>query len=132
MKLQIAFDKSAMGLSFLCLAHCLLLPIATILLPTVLAMPVDDELFHRLLLIAVIPMSALALLMGCRKHRNWTVLFWGGIGLSILVFTAIFGHDLFSETGEKILTAIGSLIIIVGHYKNYKLCDQHDKCACGE
>lgn len=130
MKLQVALDKSAMGLSFLCLAHCLILPVAAILLPTMLAIPLGDELFHKILLIGVIPMSALALLMGCRKHQNWTVLLWAGFGLFALVFAAFFGHDLFGEMGEKILTTLGSMLIIVSHYKNYRLCGKHHKCEC--
>lgn len=130
MKLQLALDKSAMGLSFMCLAHCLLIPVVVILLPTAIAIPLEDELFHKALLIGVIPMSIIALIMGCRNHKKWAVLLWGAYGLSILFFAGFFGHDIVGETGEKILTVIGSLLIIVGHYKNYRLCGKHQKCEC--
>lgn len=129
MKRQATLDKSAIGLSFLCLAHCLILPIITILLPTVLALPLEGELFHQVLLFAIVPLSTVALMMGCRKHRTWSVLAWGGAGLIVLIFAALFGHDLFGETGEKFATAIGSALIILSHIKNYRLCDRH-LCEC--
>lgn len=130
MKLQLTLDKSAMGLSFLCLVHCLVLPIAAIVLPTLLAIPLNDEFFHQVLLIGVVPVSAVALLLGCKKHRMWETLAWGIAGLGILIFTAVLGHDLFGEIGEKVLTAIGSLLMIVSHYKNYRLCSKYQQCEC--
>jgi len=99
-------------------------------LPTLLAIPLDDELFHRLLLVGVVPLSAFALLMGCRKHKNRNVVIWGGAGLLVMIFAAFLGHDLVGETGEKGLTLLGSALIIVGHYGNYRLCRVHHHCEC--
>lgn len=128
MKYQDTLDKSAMGLSFLCLAHCMILPVVTVLLPTMLALTLEDEIFHRILLIGIVPLSGLALFMGCQKHRYWSVFAWGVTGLSILIFAAFFGHEVFGEQGEKAATAVGSLLIVVCHYKNYRQCGRHD-CA---
>lgn len=129
MKLQLSMDKSAMGLSFLCLAHCLVLPSAAILLPAVIAAPLEDELFHQILLIGVIPLCVIALFMGCRKHKSWKIFAWGITGLSILLFGGFFGHDLLGEAGERITTVVGSFFIIFSHLKNYKKCQSH-QCAC--
>lgn len=130
MKLQLAMDKSAIGISFLCLAHCLLLPVLAIVVPTVLALPLADELFHKVLLLIVVPISALALFLGCKQHKEWKVLAWGISGLLVLIFTGLFAHDLVGEVGEKILTAVGSAMLIVCHYKNFRLCGKHQACAC--
>lgn len=130
MKLQLGMDKSAMGLSLLCLVHCLVVPSAAVLLPTMLAMPLQDELFHQILLLAVVPLSAVALLMGCRKHQTWSVLAWGSVGLFVLIFAGLFGHDLVGEAGERLGTAIGSAFIIGSHYKNYRLCRSAHHCEC--
>lgn len=129
MKLQLALDKSAMGISFLCLTHCLLLPAAALLLPTLLAIPLSDELFHRVLLIGVVPVSAIALMLGCQQHQKIGILAWGSAGLAVLILTALFAHDLIGETGEKLATAVGSLLMIISHYKNYKQCREH-QCSC--
>ena len=130
MKLQLTLDKSAISLSLLCMAHCLILPSLLILLPAVLAVPLGDELFHKALLICVIPLSAIALFLGCRKHKSWNILSWGLLGLAVLIFAGFFGHDLVGETGEKLATIVGSLFIILSHYKNYRLCSNHKKCEC--
>jgi len=53
MKLQFALDKSAIGLSLLCVAHCLVLPTVAVLLPAMLATPLGGEIFHKLLLVGV-------------------------------------------------------------------------------
>jgi len=129
MKLQLAMDKSAMGLSFLCLAHCLLLPSVAVLLPALIAVPLEDELFHRALLVGVVPLSVLALAMGCRQHKSWSVFICGVVGVIILVLAGLFGHDLVGEIGERIATVIGSLFIIVSHYRNYRMCCRH-RCGC--
>ena len=48
--------------------------------------------------------------------------------VAILLFPAIsasiFGHDYLGETGEMILTLIGTGVISFGHLKNQKLCDE--------
>lgn len=104
----------------------MILPVVAVLLPTMLALRLEDEIFHRILLIGIVPLSSLALFLGCQKHKLWTVLVWGLAGISILIFAAFFGHDFFGEAGEKVATVIGSLLIAVSHYKNYRLCGRHD------
>ena len=56
-----------MGLSLACLAHCLVLPAVLVLLPVMLAAPLGDELFHQVLLLAVVPISAIALSWGVKS-----------------------------------------------------------------
>lgn len=129
MKLQLAMDKSAMGLSFLCLAHCLFLPSLMVLLPTFLVLPIEDEIFHRALLVGVVPLSAFALFMGCRNHRKWSIFVWGVIGLVVLILAGVLGHDILGEVGERVATVIGSFFIIFSHYKNYSNCYRH-RCEC--
>ncbi len=117
-----AIDKSAITLSMLCMAHCLLLPVALSLLPALSALPLADEHFHQMLAVAVLPISALALLFGCWKHRTWSVVLICALGLVILAGTALFGHDLLGEIGEKAATVIGAAVIAYGHVRNMQLC----------
>ena len=122
MKLQQFSDKVAIGLSFLCVIHCLFLPVLLILIPPISGlMAIDDEAFHIWLLYAVIPISVIALAMGYLHHRNINVFFVGIIGLGTLTLAALLGHDILGEYGEVILTVIGSLIIAFGHIRNYRL-----------
>lgn len=129
MNVQQTLDKSAMGLSFLCLAHCLLLPSAIIFLPTLITLPLADERFHQWLLVAVVPLSLAAIMMGCRKHQDWLVMVWGGAGLGVLLLSGFWGHQLLGEVGERVGTVVGAILMVVGHYQNYRLCRAH-RCEC--
>ena len=124
-------DKAAIGLSFLCAVHCLLLPVAVAMLPTVTASTLGDERFHQWMLLAVLPTSLVALTLGCRRHRNMSVMAIGLLGLTVLFLAAFAGHGWLAESGEKMLSLIGASLIAFGHFKNHALC-VHLKCACEE
>ena len=130
--LQRLSDKSAIGLSLLCTIHCLAMPLAAVLLPSIAALPLADETFHYWMLITVLPISAYALTMGCKKHQRYRLLLIGGVGLCILVFATYAGHDLLGETGEKTLTVVGTMILALGHLWNYRLCHHKGPCDCTE
>ena len=130
--LQSLSDKSTIGLSLLCTMHCLALPLALALIPSIAGLPLADEMFHYWMLAAVLPISAYALTMGCKKHQRYRLLMIGGAGLCILFFAAYAGHDVFGEIGEKALTVLGATILALGHLWNYRLCQQQSHCGCTE
>ena len=116
-------DKTAIGISALCVAHCLLLPIGLSLLPSLTIIGVlSDEVFHSLLVVLILPTSLVALSLGCKLHRSWGVFFLGFAGISILVLTALFAHDFFGEEFEKIATIFGAVLIAASHVQNFSLC----------
>ena len=118
-----SLDKFAVILSGVCIVHCLISPILVTLLPIItLSALAEDILFHRLMLWLVLPTSCIALFIGCRKHRDFLIAGTGILGMAILVFVAIYGHDLFSSTGEKVATSIGGLVLAVSHILNYRAC----------
>lgn len=127
--IQAAIDRTAIGLSIICTLHCLLLPIAMTILPALTATSFGDETFHRLLLVAVLPTSMIALTMGCRKHRNWGVVGTGLSGLIILTLVVFAGQDLLGQAGEKMATVLGAGIIAFGHLRNHILC-RNAQCHC--
>jgi len=115
-------DKIAISTSTFCALHCLFLPMVLAIFPAFGASLFGQESFHVLLLWLVIPLSAVALSMGCYRHKSRLVLLMGMIGLGILIFAASIGHDYLGETGERIATIVGALFIGVGHFRNYVLC----------
>ncbi len=121
---SISFDKFAVYLSVFCAVQCLILPLSLLFIPAVSLLPLADESFHKILLLFVIPVSAFAMIMGCRKHKIYNVIYYGIIGLAIMVVSAVWGHDLFGETGEIVSTLAGTSILSIGHIKNKKLCKQ--------
>lgn len=123
-------DKAAVGLSALCVVHCLVMPLTAVLVPSFLALGVENELVHLWLIAAVIPLSLFALTLGCRKHRDKWVLVIGALGLLTLCLAALLGHDLLGELGEKSLTLSGATLIAISHIRNFSLCRDESSCGC--
>lgn len=128
--LQPLTDKTAIGLSFLCVIHCLAIPLLIIAVPSIAALQLDNEAFHIWMVIAVLPTSIYALLAGCKQHKNYYLLWVGLTGLSCLLAALIFGEFFLGEAGEKVLTTIGAFIIAYGHFKNYRYCQEAKDCNC--
>ena len=128
--LQPLADKAAIGLSLLCALHCLALPLVAVLLPSLVALGLEGESFHVWMVFAVIPLSAFALTMGCKKHRQMSVLVLGILGLLLLCLAPLLGHELLGEMGERVLTLAGAAIIAKSHIKNFQLCRRDHECGC--
>lgn len=119
-------DKTAIGLSMVCVIHCLLTPVALVMVPALGATFLEDESFHYAILFLVLPTSLIALGLGCRRHHRFGVLIAGLIGLSVLFLILILGEDVIGEAGEKISTVAGTAIIAFAHLRNYSLCQKKD------
>ena len=121
MKIQTFSDQTAIGLSFVCLLHCLALPVFIVFFPSLALNTLSDEAFHQWLLYAILPISVVALSAGFMHHRNLSVLAISCLGLTILVGTGFLDHEAMGERIEVFLTVLGSVIIAYGHFKNSKL-----------
>lgn len=128
--IQTTSDRAAISLSALCAFHCLILPLLAVLIPSFAALPLQDEAFHIWMVVAVVPISFFALTMGCKKHKNLSMLLIGAVGLIILSVAAFFAHDLLGEELEKVFTLVGALIIAIAHIWNYRLCQHQYLCTC--
>jgi hypothetical protein len=126
-KVQRPLDRLAIALSGICVLHCLLTPALIISFPILAASSMADEAFHQALLWLVLPASMLALLLGCFRHKDGTVLVLGLAGLSVIMLTAMWGHELFGEAGERFATVIGGITLTLGHLRNHRLC-RRDSC----
>lgn len=121
MKTQAVGDKLAIGISVLCMLHCLLLPLALILLPAATGLALlNHELVHEGLLFAIIPISVVALLAGYRHHGSLPALLFGSIGMLLLIGAVLVAHEQSGEIAEIAMTVIGSVLLIYGHVVNYK------------
>lgn len=110
-------DGSAIGLSGLCLAHCLLLPLAASLLP-VLGAWADTEWVHALFVLIAAPLSGLALIARSKGVRQLgRVLGLAASGLVLLLLGAFVAEGKAAETG---VTVVGSLCLATAHYWNWR------------
>ena len=127
-KVRSLTDGTAISLSLLCAIHCLVFPMAMVLMPSLAALPLNSEAFHLWMVVAVIPTSVFALTMGCKKHKRTGVALTGSLGLLTLCAAALIGEEALGVTLEKTLTVIGAAMIASGHYWNYRLCSLYCDC----
>lgn len=132
---QTVLDRVSIGVSTLCAIHCALLPIILATVPAFSHLSADNHEFHIALVFLIVPMSIIAGLMGCAKHKDKLVLAGIASGLTLLLVAAFFGHDLMGEVGERVATVIASFILVFSHWRNYRLCrakkcdhEMSDKC----
>ena len=119
-------DGLGVVLSGTCMVHCLALPLAVTVFPIVQGSILDEQQFHLIMLLLILPTSLIALTIGCRKHKDRLTMALGGVGLVILGFTTLFGHDWFGMLGERVVTTVGGLILALAHIQNYRRCRSVD------
>ncbi len=128
--LQEFSDKTAISLSMICMAHCLVLPSFLVILSGYFTLSYENELVHYLLLLIAVPVSLYALINGARNHSNITYLVSGMMGIISLIFAVTMGVELWDESGEIVFTSIGASLVAFSHYKNYKLCREVECDSC--
>ena len=110
-------DRAAIGFSGVCLAHCLLLPILSAILPFFGSLA-ENELIHKLAVLGAVPFTILAWIQ-FRRNYEWALFFiLSLIGISALVAGAFIEtfHDY-----ERALTLIGALSLAFAHgYRWYR------------
>ena len=109
-------DQAAIALSGLCLAHCLLFPVSIALLPVLNRFSADH--FHVQMLFVVVPVSAIAFILGFRRHRNPAIVTWGIAGIATLVFGGTVAHANYGALADTLLTIAGSIILGTAHFLN--------------
>ena len=123
-------DGMAVIFSGTCMVHCLVLPLLVTVFPIAQGGLLDEQQFHLVMLLFILPTSLIALNIGCRKHKDLLTLVLGTLGLSLLTFTALLGHDVFGDQIERLMTTIGGLILATAHIQNFRRCRavdcQHD------
>ncbi len=107
-------DMASMGLSGLCVAHCLALPFLVAALPF-LGIFSQNELVHQVLVSIAAPLSVLALWRS-GGWRKIVVVAPMAAGLAMLA-AAAFIPDL--EPVEAPLSVVGALLVAAAHVVNY-------------
>ena len=108
-------DATGIILSTLCFLHCL----ATPLIAAGALAWVASETIHIGLTIALAGVVVLVAWPGYQRHRRAVVpaLLVGGRALLI---AAVVGEDVLGEYAETSLTALGSVVLVLGHILNLR------------
>lgn len=110
------WDRVGIGLSGICAIHCLLVPVIVSLIPL---WPAFEELHgftHLIFFLAITPTVILSLK---NRHESLAATSFLAIGV-LIIFLAWFFNETLGEFGEAGITLIGSLLLIRGHWINYK------------
>ena len=122
-------DKFAISLSTICAIHCFFAPSFLILFSSFESIQYDNELIHSLFLLMAVPISSFALISGLINHKKFSFFLIGIVGLVVLISALILGEGILGELGEKLVTLIGSIIVVFAHFKNYQTCVRIE-CSC--
>ncbi len=104
-------DGSAIGLSGLCLAHCLALPVAAAFFP-LLGVWSEAEWVHVTFVALAAPLSAGALVL--TRPRKPAAIALAAAGLALLVAALSY------PAAETLMTVAGGLALAVGHVVNWR------------
>lgn len=115
-----ALDVAAIGLSGLCLAHCLALPVAAAFLPLLGAWS-EAEWVHLAFLAAAIPVSVTALV----RSGGWRKAPVASLAIAGLGFLTVGALGWPTEAWETGLTVLGGLMLATAHLLNWRLHHRH-------
>ncbi|MEJ2131901.1 MAG: MerC domain-containing protein [Gammaproteobacteria bacterium] len=112
-------DQVAMGISIICLVHCLALPLVVSLAPWVAAaLALDDHsLLHWVMLGLAVPLSGLGLWLGMRRHGDLRLVLLGATGI---VFMFVGVSHLLGAGFETPLTVVGVTFVLGAHLLNWR------------
>lgn len=120
-------DIMAISVSTLCFFHCLIAPVTLIFLPILGANVLNNEYFHKFMIFLVLPSTAVAVSVGCKRHKDALVLLLGVIGFMLLLSGVFIANAVAGDYGEIIFTTAGGLMLVSGHIRNFMLC-REDYC----
>lgn len=119
---SILWDKFGLGISTICAIHCLLFPAFIALLPLTSAAPFLSEWVHPIFIILIAPTVYFA---SKRSHFDKKITKLLVAGLSFIIIGWVGGHNWLGFWFEIIATFVGSLMLIRGHWLNYR---HHQTC----
>lgn len=117
------WDKAGIALSGVCAIHCLLVPVFVSLIPLWPALADFHEFTHLVFFLAIAPAVILSI-QNIKNHRKSSLYLYSGLIIILLawLFNSALGY--YGETG---ITLAGSLLLIRGHWLNYKVKTSHHK-----
>lgn len=125
------YDGLGMTASSLCIAHCVLMPLAIGLLPAVGLSFLAEEGVHQFLVLGMIVIAALSFSLGYQMHHRKHVLALMATGLGLLAF-AVLSEGRLSETWLTGFTIVGGMVMVSAHWLNRSFCKSCVVCGVEE
>lgn len=106
-------DRLAIGLSGLCLAHCLISAVAVAVLASAGGVLLHPAI-HEIGLVCAMLLGSVALIRGVLEHGRIIPLCVGSLGIGMMAGALTLPHD----NSEIVYTILGVLIVALGHDLN--------------
>lgn len=106
-----------MSVSVICAIHCLFLPVFVAVLPLTTFAPVLHDWVHPVFVLLIAPTVYYA---SKRSHFDRKIVSYLSAGFLLVTFGWILGHNWLGAGFETGATILGSLLLITGHWKNYR------------
>lgn len=123
------WDSFGVGVSALCVVHCVLLPVLIFVAPAILSGVVPHEDWtHAVLLGFILGIAGVAFITGYRVHGQIRPVLWMVAGVLIITYATFFAHSQLGHMWEPVIAIIGSLALIRAHILNHrcKTCEEHE------
>lgn len=124
-------DRLGIGLSVLCMIHCIGLPLLVLGIPWFEGV-FNERATHLVLGVIVCAVAIRVFVRGYRLHQKRWIVATAGMGLMFLLF-GIFYHDvqvLGVVSGGVVFSILGSAALVYAHYHNLCYCRESEHCAC--
>lgn len=117
------WDRIGIGLSSLCVLHCVFTPLAFLLLPA-LSTPGDEVQhgFHTLMAALLLPVAAIAFVRGYLHHRRMMPVVLGLCGVAVILIALVLPEFGDSHVPHLAVNVFGSILLITGHALNRRYC----------
>lgn len=113
---HVILDRGAIGVSLLCMVHCLAMPVLALVFPLGIFATLAHNHWHWLFLALAAPVSLLALYRTSPGLRDTRLI--GGIGLGIALLSAgVLVHDHQLQIG---FTVFGATSLFAAHLLNLR------------
>lgn len=116
-------DIFGMGVSLLCVIHCLALPILFSAFPLIFHKNHNHTLFEAIF-VGLMTLALLAFWKGYKIHKSQKALALAVVGV-VIVTLSLFVN---AHEAKSVISVIGASFFLLAHYWNYKLC-KSSSCA---
>lgn len=117
------WDRIGIGVSGVCAIHCLFLPVLIALMPVAAVSSAISDWLHPLFVILIAPTVYFA---SKRSHFDRKIIRLLVVGFILVLAGWLIGHYWLGFWSETLLTLAGSVLLILGHWKNYR---HHQQCT---
>jgi uncharacterized membrane protein len=122
------WDRLGIAFSSACVVHCIAVAFLPLIFPAI-SEYTHSTWVHIVVGLIILVTSPLAFIPGYKKHGLSWIVSLAILGL-VLVFAGVVLEDVVSDTSSHGISIIGSLLLVVAHFKNIQHSHRHHHQCC--